>query len=557
MSEKPPSLAEELVERDNDLEGRMLLRRVAAEKENRPLAEKLVERDDDLERRMLLRRMAKKPAEERPPHLPQQPSLSVPPTPETAPEEPVPTPVAEEPTPEQPKRFYDPHYVDVESVIGESAAKKSNLEALTQAAGMPPTSDVLRAFETIKDENARERFLTTIRKSAAKKKEIEERLAHNAAPREVSEPTAPVGLKFTPRESHEPREKGTRPGFFTRFGNRIARLFGGKRSEQEPKGNGDEEGRSEPEFKPTQPSERDSLEEVENEPEITRETPRETLPSGPGAEELDSLHDEAVLFVREKQVGSISQVQRHFRIGYIRAARLLEELEAAGVVGSADPQTGRRPVLGRQKSDHLPALATTFLNTEIDENLVATPEHRSAETLLAETERLMNTDLAGMTPKQRDTLMAEIKRVNEELSHYPFDNLSFAEQVRLVDASNKLVLFALHERVERKQRAEQIPRGTEQTRTDWENEISDLLLKQGKISADDLLARGMSRDDAEHRIQMLRVAEDIDREGNLTDDGRVELLYLRPIASSSSFANQGSSREVDIYEPTETSALPS
>ncbi len=49
-----------------------------------------------------------------------------------------------------------------------------------------------------------------------------------------------------------------------------------------------------------------------------------------GAEELDPLFDQAVQFVTEKRKASISGVQRQFRIGYNRAARIIEQMEAQG-----------------------------------------------------------------------------------------------------------------------------------------------------------------------------------------------------------------------------------
>lgn len=50
-----------------------------------------------------------------------------------------------------------------------------------------------------------------------------------------------------------------------------------------------------------------------------------------GAEELDPLFDQAVQFVTEKRKASISGVQRQFRIGYNRAARIIEQMEAQGI----------------------------------------------------------------------------------------------------------------------------------------------------------------------------------------------------------------------------------
>ncbi|MDX6042928.1 DNA translocase FtsK 4TM domain-containing protein [Scandinavium lactucae] len=61
-------------------------------------------------------------------------------------------------------------------------------------------------------------------------------------------------------------------------------------------------------------------------------------------EELDQLFDQAVNFVTEKRKASISGVQRQFRIGYNRAARIIEQMEAQGIVSEAG-HNGNREVL--------------------------------------------------------------------------------------------------------------------------------------------------------------------------------------------------------------------
>ena len=81
--------------------------------------------------------------------------------------------------------------------------------------------------------------------------------------------------------------------------------------------------------------------------EITQETTDTndgfSMSGDPGAE-TDALYDEAVMFVTESRKASISSVQRKFRVGYNRAARLIEDMEAAGVV--SPPETnGSRVVL--------------------------------------------------------------------------------------------------------------------------------------------------------------------------------------------------------------------
>ena len=60
--------------------------------------------------------------------------------------------------------------------------------------------------------------------------------------------------------------------------------------------------------------------------------------------ESDPLYDEAVEFVTRTRKASISSVQRQLRVGYNRAARMIETMEMAGVVTPAE-DNGRREVL--------------------------------------------------------------------------------------------------------------------------------------------------------------------------------------------------------------------
>ncbi|MGR9051255.1 MAG: DNA translocase FtsK [Gammaproteobacteria bacterium] len=60
--------------------------------------------------------------------------------------------------------------------------------------------------------------------------------------------------------------------------------------------------------------------------------------------DTDALYDEAVAFVTDSRKASISSVQRRFKIGYNRAARIIEDMEAAGIV-SAPETNGTRVVL--------------------------------------------------------------------------------------------------------------------------------------------------------------------------------------------------------------------
>ncbi|NWK79599.1 DNA translocase FtsK [Aquitalea sp. LB_tupeE] len=69
-----------------------------------------------------------------------------------------------------------------------------------------------------------------------------------------------------------------------------------------------------------------------------------------GNGEADPLYDEAVAIVVKTRKASISSVQRHLRIGYNRAARLIEQMEMAGLV-SAMETNGNRTVLAPARDD--------------------------------------------------------------------------------------------------------------------------------------------------------------------------------------------------------------
>lgn len=77
--------------------------------------------------------------------------------------------------------------------------------------------------------------------------------------------------------------------------------------------------------------------------------PGEQMDSDDG--ESDALYDEAVAFVTETRRVSVSSVQRKFRIGYNRAARIVEQMEASGVVTSAGSNGQRDVLAGRPPRD--------------------------------------------------------------------------------------------------------------------------------------------------------------------------------------------------------------
>jgi S-DNA-T family DNA segregation ATPase FtsK/SpoIIIE len=81
--------------------------------------------------------------------------------------------------------------------------------------------------------------------------------------------------------------------------------------------------------------------------------PEEFLGDGAEGEaggESDPLYDQAVQVVLQNRRASISLVQRHLRIGYNRAARLLEDMEKAGLV-SPMQSNGNREILAPGRAD--------------------------------------------------------------------------------------------------------------------------------------------------------------------------------------------------------------
>jgi S-DNA-T family DNA segregation ATPase FtsK/SpoIIIE len=63
------------------------------------------------------------------------------------------------------------------------------------------------------------------------------------------------------------------------------------------------------------------------------------------ADDQDPLFNEAVDLARRQGRASISMLQRRLRIGYSRAARLVESMEEKGIVGPPEPGTGAREIL--------------------------------------------------------------------------------------------------------------------------------------------------------------------------------------------------------------------
>nr|MDJ0804467.1 DNA translocase FtsK [Desulfobacterales bacterium] len=81
---------------------------------------------------------------------------------------------------------------------------------------------------------------------------------------------------------------------------------------------------------------------------VTEASPTE---AGPDEEtEYDERYDDAVALVTQQGQASISMVQRHLRIGYNRAARIIETMEREGIIGPADGAKPRE-VLVRNYDD--------------------------------------------------------------------------------------------------------------------------------------------------------------------------------------------------------------
>lgn len=73
----------------------------------------------------------------------------------------------------------------------------------------------------------------------------------------------------------------------------------------------------------------------------------------PPHEETDELYDEAVQLVTEMQTASVSMLQRRFRIGYSRAARIVDQMEMRGVVGPPEGSKPRQVLMSKDQAEIL------------------------------------------------------------------------------------------------------------------------------------------------------------------------------------------------------------
>ena len=71
------------------------------------------------------------------------------------------------------------------------------------------------------------------------------------------------------------------------------------------------------------------------------------MPEDDNGGEQDKLYDEAVEFITKAQRVSVSSIQRRFKIGYNRAARIVESMEEAGVVSKMEGNSQREVLVPR------------------------------------------------------------------------------------------------------------------------------------------------------------------------------------------------------------------
>ena len=92
--------------------------------------------------------------------------------------------------------------------------------------------------------------------------------------------------------------------------------------------------------------------------DLVLESPREAVGAGGlvtdnGSGGFDSLFDEAVKLVVMHQQGSISLIQRRLKVGYSRAARLIDEMEQAGIVGAFTGSKAREVLVDESYLDSI------------------------------------------------------------------------------------------------------------------------------------------------------------------------------------------------------------
>ena len=87
-------------------------------------------------------------------------------------------------------------------------------------------------------------------------------------------------------------------------------------------------------------------------------------------EERDELYDKAIMIIQQQDRASISMLQRHLRIGYTRAAKLIDDLEENGIIGPAKSGAKQRDVLFKSSD-------STDLSDRFDETIEPIPDNKN------------------------------------------------------------------------------------------------------------------------------------------------------------------------------------
>jgi S-DNA-T family DNA segregation ATPase FtsK/SpoIIIE len=86
---------------------------------------------------------------------------------------------------------------------------------------------------------------------------------------------------------------------------------------------------------------------------MPKEEETDSIQMGGTGDSSDPLFNEALKLVVRHQQGSISLLQRRLKVGYARAARLIDELEAAGVVGPFDGSKAREVLMDEMQLEQM------------------------------------------------------------------------------------------------------------------------------------------------------------------------------------------------------------
>ena len=106
--------------------------------------------------------------------------------------------------------------------------------------------------------------------------------------------------------------------------------------------------------------------DIQTQEEQEQESSPAAAPTPDRQDEKDVYFDEAVRILTGKKKASISMLQRYLKIGFNRAARIMDQLEEAGIVGPDEGTMGRK-VLADQTVEEAPAAAEIPATTEASE----------------------------------------------------------------------------------------------------------------------------------------------------------------------------------------------